>query len=165
MTVKKVKRWKPSKDADSHCDGRVEECFCDQLDDLGDCIDCGSTQKERGIDASNEQQTPIVESSRPDVIEDAIEMLAVEFIDRVALIAETTDNAIQTMEHRLAAFVRAGRPFSDVMQIFAGFVTEHTMGVIAEGGPRGGDVQARVKLQDSRASLIERNGNGDTAKN
>lgn len=159
MTVKKVKRWKPSKDADSHCDGRVEECFCDQLDDLGDCIDCGSTQKERDLDASNEQQTPI-EPYQPDAIEDAIESLAVRTLDTIKrLIKFPADNVRKhrTTENQLAALIAAGRPFSDVMQTFAGFLTEHTMTIETV---EASDLTTGngIKLQDSKAALIERNG-------
>lgn len=152
--------------------GDDDECFHGALDPDRTCIGCGATEHERTIAAvnaaSNEQQTPIVESSRPDAIEDAIEVLAVRTLDTVKrLIKFPADNVRKhrTTENQLAALIAAGRPFSAVMQTFAGFVTEHTMGVVAEGGPRGGDVQARVKLQDSRASLIERNGNGDTTEN
>jgi hypothetical protein len=146
----KVKRWKPSKEASSHCDGRVEECFCDQLDGHGDCVDCGSTQHER------EAGGPI-ELDRPDVIEDAIEVLAVELLDRVKMIAGSVEDRGVGLERKLGALVRAGRPFSDVMQMFAGFLTEHTMTIeVVEASAL--TIGNGIKLQDSKAALIERNG-------
>lgn len=132
-----------------------DECHHGALDPDRTCIGCGSTEHERSLDALNEQQTPIP-PDQPDMIEDVIEALAVELLDRTRRNVET-EILSYDLSRALAKLIRAGRSFDVVMQTFAGFVTEHTMGIIAEGGPRGGDVQARVKLQDSRGALLERN--------
>lgn len=46
---------------------------------------------------------------------------------------------------------------SELIQLFAGYLTEHTMGMVVEGGPRSDPSVVRVKLQDSRGALVERN--------
>jgi len=114
-----------------------------------------------------------------------IEKLALSFLDRVNAhtdafrdVYHAGENPAPTeeggIEEALAAAILVlenskatdqtlpGDPASaaEVLQIFAGCLTEHTMGVVMEGGgKRGGDIP--IKLQDSRGALTERNGRDD----
>lgn len=126
-----------------------DECYHGALDPDGMCIGCGSTADERRVLDTNTDanKTPNVDRS--------IEVLAVEFLERVQMAIDSSHSGAD-LHDRIAAIIRDGRTVADVIQTFAGFLTEHTMQIEVAPGERRAEVPG-VKLQDSRGSLVERN--------
>lgn len=91
------------------------------------------------------------------------ESLAIEFIDQVRQ-AQRDLAAIllipgtrRTLAQRLS--IHAGSDgIETTIQIFAGYLTEHTMGIVREGGAKRGEIQD-MKIPATRGELVERNGN------
>lgn len=97
--------------------------------------------------------------------------LALKFLSKAQHVNETHQEGLSVEEmtapgvdppgvaHLLGQLaIDTDTPLDIVIQEFAGFLTEHTMGIVQQGGPRGSIGAVNVKLQDSKGALVERNG-------